>query len=164
MRTLAVETLSWESFSPFGTYLDPAACGPALGGETGPVRFHPDRILLLFEQGNLAAISPLALDPREPAVTVTERHLHTEEAFGGFTRDVVFHVGPAGDGAPDLESFRAFRLPAGWWVRLKRGIWHQAPFVLGPEGTVGIVVLPPATYTHDCQVVDLGEKMAIVMA
>lgn len=163
MRRLRVEELSWESFSPFGTYFNPLACGPALGGEDrrGPVRFYPDRILLLFEHSNIVAISPLVVEPRDLIVTATEAHLHTEEAMGGFTKDVVFHVGPPGDGSPDTSRFRVFRLPAGWWVRLARGVWHHAPFVLGKEATVGTVILPPATYTADCRVVQFSEGLAI---
>ncbi|MGE5529969.1 MAG: ureidoglycolate lyase [Patescibacteria group bacterium] len=152
---LKAEGLSWEAFSPFGTYLDPADCGPALGGGTGPVRFHPDRLLGLFEHSQYAALSPLFLEPRPFVVDTTEIHVHTEELFGGFFRDVVFHAGPAGGDEPDLTRFRAFHLPAGWWVRLKRGVWHHAPFVTGREACVGFVVLPPATYTADCHVVSL---------
>ncbi|HHY46483.1 MAG TPA: hypothetical protein GX506_04190 [Firmicutes bacterium] len=163
MRRIRIEELSLEAFSPFGTYLNPLDCGPALGArdDQEPVRFYPDRILLLFEHSNIVSISPLVLEPREPVVSVTEIHTHTEEAIGGFTRDVVFHVGPAGNTEPDPGLFRAFRLPAGWWVRIRRGVWHHAPFVVGSEATVGIVVLPPATYTSDCHVVELEEGIAI---
>ncbi|MGE5598201.1 MAG: ureidoglycolate lyase [Bacteroidota bacterium] len=164
MRRLNVERLSWEAFLPFGTYLDPADCGVALGNDRGPVRFYPDRMLLGFEAAALTSISPLVLAPRALEIDRTEIHLRTEEAIGGFTRDVVFHVGPAGAREPDPARMRVFHLPAGWWVRLKRGVWHHAPFVLGGEETVGIVVLPPATYTNDCLLVTLEERIAVSTA
>lgn len=163
MRRMRVEELSGEAFSPFGTYFNPLDCDPTLGGGNGhgAVRFYPDCMLLLFEHSNIVAISSLVVEPRDLIVTVTEAHLHTEEAIGGFTKDVVFHVGPAGGTGPDPSQFRVFRLPAGWWVRLARGVWHHAPFVIGKEETVGTVILPPATYTADCRVVRLSEGLAI---
>ncbi|TCL73290.1 ureidoglycolate hydrolase [Hydrogenispora ethanolica] len=160
MPHIEVEVLG-ANFSDYGSYLNPADCGPALGGDAGAVRFYPDRMLGLFEHSNMAAVSVLRLEPRQWAITASEMHRHTEEIIGGFTRDVVFHVAPAGAMTPDLSQMRVFRLPAGWWVRVKRGVWHEAPFVVGAEATVGTVILPPATYTHDCRVVRLAEPVMI---
>lgn len=161
MRRVKAEELSYESFSPFGSFFNPEDCGVPLGSDVGPVKFHPDRLIQLFEYSNMAAISCLVIEPRELVVNVTEIHLHTEEVFGGFTKDVFFHVGPAGSSEPDLSQFKVFRLPAGWWARIKRGVWHHAPFISGNESTFGIVVLPPATYTADCFVVDVVDGMAV---
>ena len=161
MHHILVKELAESAFAPFGTYFNPADSGPALMGEAGPVRFYPDRLLCLFENSNYVALSQLALEPRALNITATEIHAHTEEVFGGFTRDVLFHVGPAGNTTPDLSRFKVFHLPAGWWARIKRNVWHHAPFVIGAETTMGIVLLPPATYTNDCYVVELGEAVAI---
>jgi ureidoglycolate hydrolase len=160
LKKVRVEELG-KDFSIYGSYFNPEDCGSALGGDNGPVRFYPDRILGLFEYSNGPAISVLKLKPREYKITSSEMHSHTEEIFGGFTREVIFHVAPAGGGQPDLGQVKVFRLPAGWWARVKRGVWHEAPFVVGTEEAVGIVVLPPATYTHDCLVVNLSESIGI---
>ena len=159
LKNVKVQELG-EDFSSYGSYFNPKDCGPALSGD-GPVQFYPDRILGLFEHSNIAAFSALQLQPRDFKITSSEIHLHTEETFGGFTKEVLFHVAPAGGLEPNLNQVKVFRLPAGWWARVKRGVWHEAPFVVGSEATVGIVVLPPATYTHDCLVLNLPEPITI---
>jgi hypothetical protein len=159
MAKIKIEELG-AAFSLYGSYFNPNDCGSPLG-EKGPVRFYPDRLLALFEHSNFAAVSALKLEPRDFKITATEIHWHTEEIIGGFTKEVVFHVAPVNGSKPDLERLKVFRLPAGWWVRIKQGICHEAPFVAGSEATVGIVVLPPATYTHDCLVVNLEEPINI---
>lgn len=158
---IKVEELSYKAFEPFGTFLNPTDCGVAVGGETGPLQFFPDRILMQFPTSNYIAFSPLVIKPRPLEITLAEIHENTEEVFGGFTRDVCFHVGPAGSRVPPVQEFKVFRLPAGWWARIKRGIWHHGPFVMGQETAVGTVVLPPYTYTNDCYVVELDKPIKI---
>lgn len=149
-----------SSFGKYGSFLNPADCGLPLGGEEGPVRFYPDRILQLFNTSNLLAFSVLELRKRPLEITSSEIHLDTEEVFGGFSQDVCFYVGPEAP-EPSVEEFEAFYLPKGWWVRVKRRIWHQAPFVLGEEPAVGIVSLPPWTYNNDFELVELDEPVKI---
>lgn len=162
MYKLKVEQLSNEDFSPFGTYFNPKDCGKELGEKQNePIKFYPDRMIALFEHSNFASISPLIIEPREFKINVTERHLHTEEVIGGFNNDTIFHVAKESGMEPNLKEFKAFYLPAGWWVKIKKGVWHQAPFTVGNQETVGIVILPPATYSNDCYVVHLKTVLEI---
>lgn len=160
MKNVKIEELG-AGFALYGSYFNPNDCSFALSEDNGPVKFYPDRLLGLYEYSNITAVSALELKPREFKITASEKHIHTEEIFGGFTKDVVFHVASADGSTPDPSQIKVFRLPASWWVRIKREVWHAAPFVIGLEATVGIVILPPATYTHDCLVVNLAESVNI---
>ena len=156
-----IEELSPEKFAEFGTFLNPVDCGSALGDDSEGILFFPDRMIQQFKLSTSIAISSLQIKPRALVITITENHRETEEVIGGFTRDVCFHVGPAGARIPAEEKFKVFRLPAGWWVRIKKEVWHQGPFVLGNDSTLGIVVLPPETYKHDCNLVKLEKPLVI---
>ena len=60
----------------------------------------------------------------------------------------------------DRQALRGvFLLPAGAYCRIKRKVWHMAPFALGDKRLHGIVILPPYTYTHDCFVFPLDEEI-----
>jgi ureidoglycolate hydrolase len=163
VRMIKAEQLSHESFEPFGSFVNPLDCGNPLGGEGGSVLAYSDRILQQFTTSNYIAYTPLVIRPRRFEITVTEIHKNSEEVFGGFNCDMCFHVAPPweGDVIPPVSEFRVFHLPAGWWVRLKRGVWHHGPFVIGTDIAVGMAVLPPYTYTNDSSVVTLEEPIEI---
>ncbi len=145
---LKIQELRAENFSKYGTFLNPLECGEPLGAsQDDPVRFYPDRIVLTFAASNVLAFSPIAINPRPFLITDIEYHEFTEELIGGFTEDVCFCAAPAGE--LDVSKIEVFKLPAGWWVRFKRGVWHKAPYVLGDRPTVGLVGLRPHTYTAD---------------
>ncbi|NLJ75062.1 MAG: hypothetical protein GX331_08740 [Firmicutes bacterium] len=154
--------LQHDSFAPYGTVLNPRQCGESVNSPGEPVQFYPDRMLQLFSTTNLIAISPILIKPRPFEITGTEQHLDTEEVIGGFDQDVCFHVGRDLGGKPDFEDFKVFLLPKGWWVRIKRKVWHQAPFVLNQESAVGTVILPAHTFTNDCYEVGLQQPITIV--
>jgi hypothetical protein len=105
----------------------------------------------------------LFLEQREFQTDTAEMHRQTEEIIGGFQQDVVFHVALPSDDPPKAADFRGFRLPAGGFVRLKRKVWHHAPFPVDRGQVRGIVILPPFTYTHDSIVIRLEEKIEIVL-
>ncbi|NLY29625.1 MAG: hypothetical protein GX047_03235 [Firmicutes bacterium] len=155
-----VEELTVAAFQPFGTFLNPNDCGDPVGSKDDPVQFFPDRVLMQFSASNYIAMNPLVINPRPLVITHAEIHERTEEVFGGFTKDVLFHVGEPGSKTPPAE-YKVFRLPAGWWVRIKRGVWHHGPYVVGEEPTTGMVVLPPHTYTNDCYLVVLDQPINI---
>jgi hypothetical protein len=158
---LQVKELTGATFETYGRFLNPYECGEPVGSKAEPLEFYPDRILQQFSASNYVAFNPLIIKPRPLSFTLAEIHRRTEEVFGGFTEDVCFHVAPAGDRTPPIDRFEVFRLPAGWWARIKRGVWHHGPFVTGNVATAGMVVLPPHTYTNDCYVVELDEAIQI---
>jgi len=160
--TLKIETLSRDGFAPFGSYLDPEDCGPPR--RAGALEFHPDTFIMRFPTSNVLSACSLTVKPRPMVVDVTETHLETEEIIGGFGAELAFHVGLSRQGEPlepDMSTFRIFRLPAGWYARFKRGVYHHGPFVTGEKPAHGLVLLPPVTYSADCIVVKLDQPIAI---
>lgn len=155
---IKVSALSEEAFVPYGSYM---LLEESDKDKTSTISFYPEKVVGLFEFSNMPSVSVLAFSKREFVIDVTEKHEHTEEIFGGFSTDTLFHVAaPSGD-VPVPSQFKAFLLPKGGYVRVKRNVWHHAPFSLTDERAVGIVILPPFTYTHDCFVVNLDEKIQI---
>jgi ureidoglycolate hydrolase len=155
IKTLA---LSEEVFAPYGSYM---LLDESDKDKTARISFYPEKVVGLFEFSNMPSVSVLAFSKRDFIIDVTERHEHTEEIFGGFTTDTIFHVAAAGGAVPDPSLFKAFLLPKGGYVRLKRNVWHHAPFAVADERAVGVVILPPFTYTHDCLVVKVDERIQI---
>lgn len=158
---LRVEKLTEDAFSPFGTFIDPQNLGAPVNDKDDPFLFFADKMIQQFSASNNIAVSPLVVKPRPFIISVTEKHEYTEEVFGGFNQDVCFHVQLDNNGKPDIASTRVFSLPAGSWVRLKRHVWHHAPFVLGENEALGTVLLPPHTFTNDCLVVSLKEQLEV---
>lgn len=155
MKT-SVLKLTHEAFDPYGSFLLPQTTDR----KTDPIEFHADLLVSLSEFSPMAALSTLSVSKRPLVVDLTEKHFHTEEVFGGYSCDTLFHVAAPSD-RPDPEQVRVFLLPAGGFVRVKREVWHHAPFVLGVERATGLVWLPPYTYTHDCFVYDLPTPVEI---
>jgi ureidoglycolate lyase len=157
MRTVHIETLSTESFWPFGfiaNHTDPN--GEKIG--TAPIEFFRDMAQLDLGQATKASFSTCRIKQREPVIDVTECHSRTGEGVLPLDADVLIHVGPATpNGIVPLEQFRVFRVPHGTLVVLRPGVWHHAPFVL--NGTANaLIVLPERTYANDCEVINLAES------
>lgn len=162
---IKVLELTDEAFAPYGTFVLPEKCDNNPNEcDKDPnefVSFYPEKIVALSEFSNMPALSVLAMSKRELAIDITEIHEHTEEIFGGFNTDIVFHVAVPSGKKPNPEEFKVFRLPKHGYVRLRRKVWHQAPYSITDERAIGIVILPPYTYTNDCFVVKLREKITI---
>ena len=157
---LKVQELTQDSFAPFGSFSDVQA---GYGDEI--ISFMPDRMLQYIGTPALDSISSIRIQHRPLIVDVTEYHNGCEEVFGGFNCDLVFHVGLLGrDQKPDFNSFRLFRLPRGYFARVKRMVLHHAGFVLNQNDVAtGIVLLPPATYTIDCTVLPVEPKIKLIV-
>jgi ureidoglycolate hydrolase len=147
-----------DEFEPYGSYMLINEIDIDLESQ---ISFYPEKIVGLSEFSNMPALGVLAFSKREFVIDVTERHEHTEEVFGGYSDDTIFHVAEPSGAIPDSSKFKAFILPKGGFVRLKRNVWHHAPFSVSAERVSGIVILPPYTYTHDCFVVKMDEKIHI---
>lgn len=158
---IKAQELTAETFAPFGSFFNPLLADEN-GSPKDPIRFYADRLPIFAEHSNHLALSALVLEVRPKVVDVTEYHRNCEEVFGGYAVDTVFHVGLLDKNEePDIASFKAFILPKGHWARVKRMICHHAPFVMGSERGIGLVILPPFTYTVDCVVKTLEEKIII---
>lgn len=148
MRTVKVEELSPETFSPLGTYfqlLNPSA--PRIGQP--PVEFYRD-LGQLELGGARPSFSTCRVEPREPVIEVCEYHSRTGEGILPLDSDVLLHLAPATpkDAPVPLESLRVFRVPRGTMVLLRPGTWHHGPFTLQGPANV-LIVLPERTYAND---------------
>ena len=153
---IKVGELTLDSFAPYGSYIFPNECDK----KDSVINFYPDMLTGISEFSFTPSISVLGFSKRDFVIDVTESHDHTEEIFGGYNVDVLFHVAAYNNATPNPDDFKVFRLPKGGFVRVKRKIWHHAPFTATGERATGIVILPPFTYTHDCFVVELKEKIS----
>ncbi len=157
-----MQELKDDAFSQYGSFLNSRNCGEPLRGQrSDSIQFYPDRMLQAFATTNIIAYCPLVIKPRPLQILDIEKHIYTEEVLGGFDQDVCFHVATTLGDTVRSEHIRVFRLPAGWWVRLKRGVWHKAPYALGDTPTHGMVILPPGTYANDCVEVRLTRPINI---
>ena len=158
MIKMKVQELTTESFAPYGSFINLYE-----GYSDAEISFIPDRMLHFIGAPALDSLCSLKLKYRQLNLTETEYHENCEELFGGYAVDTIFHVGLlTPNGKPDLDSVKVFRLPAGYFCRVKRKVLHHAPFVVKPDQVaVGLVMLPPATYTIDCQVLKFEEPIPI---
>lgn len=157
---LKVENLSAGSFEEFGTVLDPYNCGDPINPGT-PIEYFNDRMPLTFAGGSLVSLSVQFIHPRPFKFDFTEAHDSTEELFGGFNTDLIFHVGPATP-KPDYLKFKIFNLPKYQWIRVKKGVYHECPFISGDEKeAIGWVILPPYTAFNDTREYQIGDPIKI---
>lgn len=156
MGKLKIRELTADAFAPYGTYFDVKS-----GYGDGAIGFQADRMLHYIGTPSLDSICSISMKYRPLELTVTEYHNDCEEVFGGFNCDVAFHVGlTKASGEIDYNSIAVFRLPAGCYARVKRGVLHHAGFVLDSNQVAyGIVLLPPATYTIDCHVLEYDKPI-----
>ena len=159
---LKAKKITSENFTEYGTILDPYNCGePINPGSLFP--YYNDRMPLTFAGGSIVTLNVQIYKIRPFEFDLTEAHDYTEELFGGFTEDVVFHVGPASVGEPDFSKFEAFILPKYWWVRLKRRVFHEAAFLINGQETLGWVILPPYTAYNDTRLYSTGKPIKIIL-
>lgn len=156
MRTVKVEKLSSDKFSPFGFYarlVNPAAA--KIGAR--PIEFFRDMVQQDLGGNALVSFSTCRVEKRPMRVDVTEYHSRCGEGCLPLDNDILIHVGPAtpnGSGAP-LDQIRVFRVPRGTMVVLRPGVWHHAPFTANNKPANVLIVLPERTYANDCFVVEL---------
>lgn len=156
MRTIKVEELTRDSFSPFGVFYDmlhPA--GVALTGELHS--FYPDRLSEAWSYR--VGFSPITVKrPEKMVITQVEHHFTTPEMILPLDDDMILHVSPATSEYPDLDEAKAFLVPKGTLVKIATAIWHLAPLPANNDSLTAMIILPETTYARDCPVIDLKEE------
>jgi len=159
MRIRAVK-IDKKDFNKYGIFLNPYDCGePVNPGDTFP--YFNDRLGLRSPDGSAINLSILVCKKRLFEFDITENHFKTEEIIGGFNEDVVFHVASRNNN-PDISKFKAYILPRFCWIKLKKGVFHHAPFVIDADEAMGWVFLPAMTINNDAKIYNLEEKIEII--
>ncbi len=161
MRTIKVEKLTKNAFSPFGefySYVKPD--GYALCGEIHS--FYPDRITAY--QGHTVAFSPIVVNkPEVMKITQVEYHTTAAELIMPLNDDMIIHVAQPSAGKPIPEYTHAFLVPKHTLVKLNACVMHLAPLPANKEQLNALIILPECTYINDCTVIDLKEDEQFVI-
>jgi ureidoglycolate lyase len=163
-----VERLSAEAFAPFGRIIGdldepPVLVSPAI---------HSWRMAL--DMDGVPELVVLRFEYRPFECTTLERHLSESQCSIalGDVPSIMVVAAPAGpDGVPQPEGVRAFFVPAGFGIMLRRGIWHSLNrFPVRREGGVFVMLgdretqhelerqIQDGTPTQRTQLVDFAER------
>jgi len=146
--TATIETLSEEAFAPFGEFADLSAEHPSIC--EGIVTYSPD-IMGLELGDNKPSVCVCRVLGTDKVIGYSEYHANTEEGFLPIDGDIIVHVAAANSGEKyDVKDAKVFRVPAGTFIRLKKGTWHGAPLAAGDGPTNVLVMLPHKTHEKDC--------------
>jgi ureidoglycolate lyase len=125
IQNLAVQTLTAETFAPFGTVIPPKRDG---------VEFGPDDAQLDLTGGK-PRFYCMIVASRGLLVKQITRHRHVTQALascGG--QEWLLAVAPPGEAdEPALEAIRAFRIPGDVAVMIYKGAWHAGPLFAAGE-------------------------------
>ena len=156
---LKVCELTKESFAPFGRFFN--VYDLSRGETLNKGVYFPDLSGVLFENSNYAGIGVgIAID-RARITTKTEIHEHTEEMLAFLDADSIFIVGEPSGTTPDLSKFKAFRIPKGAYLTMKRGTWHSEPFPIDSDRITQFVILPPYTNYNDVIICELDPPIEL---
>jgi ureidoglycolate lyase len=147
---VSLEELTPESFASFGQVLVAPSNNTR---EDFAGKVENDRPATA--RANLALIA--ALPARFPLeIKCLERHAHSSQAFLPINvpEYLVVVCGDDGNGRPDLETLRAFRVNGRTGVNYNRGTWHHGMTTIGDRGTFAMLVHEDGTAGY-CQFVDI---------
>jgi ureidoglycolate hydrolase len=121
---LTAETVTAETFAPFGVVLTPMADGTPFTSEEA----------VLDVSGGIPRFYLMSLDDKKPEFTRVTRHLETTQTLMS-VGDVewTIAVAPAGIDQPGLDDLRAFRIPPRTAITMLKGTWHAGPFFAEPS-------------------------------
>ena len=163
MKTIKVKELSKSAFAKYGEYYDFLEPESTYIGES-PIEFYRDAMLVSLGNQSMPSFSVCRNSPRERIIDTSEYHSFTHEFNLPMDGDVLMHVAPASpDDEVPVDEIEVFRIPKGTGVRINAGVWHHAPFVLGDNPVLVLVLLPERTYKNDGTVVNIpGENQLFV--
>lgn len=162
---IKVQPLSREAFAKYGTYnnlLEPGDW-PMQGDDVGNVKFFRDVIVSDIGMSHSPAFSNTKVKRRPLEIQFIEKHDRTCEGMLVIDHDCVMHLGfaTAPGEYPAPEELEAFLVPKGYFVNIRPGVWHDAPFVIEGDEANTLIMLPECTYVNDCVVYEYPEHIGI---
>lgn len=157
-KFIKITELSIQNFQPFGYYKYLFSQNEEKIGEP-PIEYFRDMIQQDLGNNTTVSYSICKIQDREKKIDVLEYHSRTAEVILPLDNDMIVFVAPATPSAnPPLEKMKAFIIPKGTLIVLKRGVWHHAPFTKNDENLNILVALPERTYANDAVVVKLKKE------
>jgi ureidoglycolate lyase len=142
------------AFAPFGDLIDVDAAGRRMDRIDGIANLHADAQFHL----STARIAPVS-----PPLTLMEleRHPFTSQSFLPLEASRYLVCVAANDpgGWPDMQSLRAFTVPAGIGITYRAGTWHHPMLALDAPASFAIVMWCGADANEEF--VDLGKPVTI---
>lgn len=124
-RTLPVSPLTAAAFAPFGVVIEPKPDGAPFSAEES----------VLDVSGGTPRFYIMSLEDKPATFTGITRHRRTTQTLLGVGGgEWLLAVAPptADDTPPAIDEIRAFRIPGGSAVTLRKGTWHSGPFFAAP--------------------------------
>ena len=153
-----------ENFTKFGTIVVPSFKeSPATFSENHNYWHNVADISQLGEEGTVGFLE-IKRKEREFTLDKVERHKYALETFIPISGVGIFCLAPAtpDKNVPDISSIEAFWIDGTASFFLAPGVWHWLPFTLTPEMKF-ILLLKKSTVEKDLEIVDLPEKVKIVL-
>ena len=154
-KTITAEEMTADSIAPYGELFNNHDVEPAFDSQV--FCFWND--VSVGDVGN-APVSFVMVQtkPGPLHVPALERHVHTTETLVPLDSDVFLVLGtPTAGPTPDADTVKAFRLPRGMGVTLKKGTWHNVPLIRETNPAHTLVVFRQGTPTDDLEMRELSK-------
>jgi ureidoglycolate lyase len=147
---ISLEELTPRSFASFGQVLQAPENNTR---QDFAAKVENDRASMARTNLALIAASPARL-PME--IKSLERHAHSSQTFLPLVvrEYLVVVCGDDGNGRPNLQTLRAFRVSGRAGVNYNRGTWHHGMTTIGDRGTFAMLVHEDGS-ADDCEFVDV---------
>ena len=158
MKSVMVEQLSLEKFSPFGSYANMINPNAEKFGFP-PREFYRDMLQQNIGRESIVSYSITRVEPRDLIINMSEYHSYTAEGLLPLDNDILIHVAPATRPNSDFpfDKVRVFRVPKGTLVIIRPGVWHHAPFIINNDHVNILIMLPERTYENDCHLIEIAK-------
>ncbi|MFW5695093.1 MAG: ureidoglycolate lyase [Alkalispirochaeta sp.] len=154
-KKLSIEEATASSLEKYGELLTNADTAPAADNDV--FAFWNDVSVGDFE--GAASFGMVHTKPGDLRVPMLERHVRTTETLVPLDEDIVLVLAePSSGELPDLETARAFKIPRGAGITLKRGTWHYVPLVPSKIDARTLVVFRQGTPAEDLEVRQLADE------
>lgn len=159
-KKITIQKATTDTVKAYGELLDATGTEPAFDSEV--FSFWND--LSVGTIGESVSFGMVHTKAGEMVATNLERHLQTTETLVPLDRDVVFVLAEPSDGAwPDLDTARAFLVPKGSAITLRKGTWHYVPLVPHKQEGRTLVVFRQGTPAEDLEVRLLSDEKGITI-
>jgi len=160
-----VQMLNSKSFAPYGDVIGPQTGKPAISEPV--IDFWPG-ISDIKLTSDVAQLHWLEIKQPRPFLSESlERHITTTEGLipMGGQSVVVFALSENMDDINseiNYSTVSAFIIDGTKAINLKKGVWHDLPFILTEKANF-IVLFEKETHTKDLQIVELKEKVELIL-